>query len=55
MLEIDADLAKERPCLLLIIDNGFAGKKFEHYGPNTPSLCSARPARRRCCGRASRC
>ncbi len=46
MLEVDADLAKERPGLLLITDKGFAGQKFEQQLHHEHGITLLRPSRK---------
>jgi hypothetical protein len=56
MLEVDADLVRERPSLLLISDKGFPSKPFERSKPTrtsgtppTPSAAAV-PCARSCAG-----
>ncbi len=46
MLEVDADLAKERPGLLLITDKGVAGQKFEQQLHHEHGITLLRPSRK---------
>lgn len=47
MLEVDTDLVKERPGLLLIADKGFAGKKFERSLRSEHGITLLRPSRKK--------
>lgn len=54
MLEVDAELVRERRGLLLITDKGFASKPFEQ-SLSEHGITLLRPSRKREAGRASRC
>ncbi|HEV7936231.1 MAG TPA: IS982 family transposase [Actinomadura sp.] len=47
MLEVDADLARQRQGLLLITDKGFAGKKFEQSLRSEHGITLLRPSRKK--------
>jgi Transposase DDE domain len=47
MLEVDADLARQRQGLLLITDKGFAGKKFERSLRSEHGITLLRPSRKK--------
>lgn len=46
MLEVDADLARQRPGLLLICDKGFAGTEFERSLRSEHGITLFRPSRK---------
>jgi hypothetical protein len=47
MIEVDADLAKDRPGLLLITDKGVRGKKFEASPRSEHGITLLRPCRKK--------